>query len=189
VVVVGGSHLQQLSSCIPEISSSCCWQFREKKFHLESLAAAATGLLCSRIDKKERHSSAAATTSSRSFVRVSMTTTTTTTTTAATTGAAACMGTSTCEAVEEWQDIKEEQPVAAAEQQQSSWLPPGFRFHPTDEELVSYYLAKKVRNGSFAGHAIAEVDLNKCEPWDLPGTQPLSCSSWDTLSSHSCCSS
>jgi hypothetical protein len=95
-------------------------------------------------------------------------TTTTTTTTAATTGAAACMGTSTCEAVEEWQDIKEEQPAAAAEQQQSSWLPPGFRFHPTDEELVSYYLAKKVRNGSFAGHAIAEVDLNKCEPWDLP---------------------
>ncbi|CAM6072758.1 unnamed protein product [Sphagnum tenellum] len=50
----------------------------------------------------------------------------------------------------------------------SGWLPPGFRFHPTDEELVSYYLAKKVRNGSFAGHAIAEVDLNKCEPWDLP---------------------
>jgi hypothetical protein len=111
-----------------------------------------------------------------------MTTTTTTTTTAATTGAAACMGTSTCEAVEEWQDIKEEQPAAAAEQQQSGWLPPGFRFHPTDEELVSYYLAKKVRNGSFAGHAIAEVDLNKCEPWDLPGTQPLSCSSWDTIS-------
>jgi hypothetical protein len=63
-----------------------------------------------------------------------------------------------------------------------AWLPPGFRFHPTDEELVSYYLAKKVGNGSFAGHAIAEVDLNKCEPWDLPGTQPLSCSSWDTIS-------
>jgi hypothetical protein len=50
------------------------------------------------------------------------------------------------------------------------WLPPGFRFHPTDEELVSYYLAKKVCNSSFAVHAIAEVDLNKCEPWELPGT-------------------
>ena len=49
------------------------------------------------------------------------------------------------------------------------WLPPGFRFHPTDEELVSYYLTKKVVDSNFAVHAIAEVDLNKCEPWDLPG--------------------
>ena len=50
-----------------------------------------------------------------------------------------------------------------------SGLPPGFRFHPTDEELVSYYLTKKVTNSSFAVHTIAEVGLNKCEPWDLPG--------------------
>lgn len=49
------------------------------------------------------------------------------------------------------------------------FLPPGFRFHPTDEELVSYYLTNKVLDSSFAVHAIAEVDLNKCEPWDLPG--------------------
>lgn len=50
-----------------------------------------------------------------------------------------------------------------------SGLPPGFRFYPTDEELVSYYLTKKVINSSFAVHTIAEVGLNKCEPWDLPG--------------------
>lgn len=49
-------------------------------------------------------------------------------------------------------------------------LPPGFRFHPTDEELISYYLLKKVLDGNFTGRAIAEVDLNKCEPWELPGT-------------------
>ena len=51
------------------------------------------------------------------------------------------------------------------------WLPPGFRFHPTDEELVSFYLVQKMHNpNSFAHHpAISEVDLNKCEPWDLPG--------------------
>lgn len=47
-------------------------------------------------------------------------------------------------------------------------LPPGFRFHPTDEELVSCYLVRKVLDNSFSGIAIAEVDLNKCEPWDLP---------------------
>lgn len=48
-------------------------------------------------------------------------------------------------------------------------LPPGFRFHPTDEELITFYLASKVFNGTFCGVEIAEVDLNRCEPWELPG--------------------
>lgn len=48
-------------------------------------------------------------------------------------------------------------------------LPPGFRFHPTDEELVTFYLASKVFNGGFCGVDIVEVDLNRCEPWELPG--------------------
>ncbi|XWS44329.1 hypothetical protein CRYUN_Cryun15aG0035900 [Craigia yunnanensis] len=47
-------------------------------------------------------------------------------------------------------------------------LPPGFRFHPTDEELITYYLSQKVLNSKFYAIAIGEVDLNKCEPWDLP---------------------
>ena len=47
-------------------------------------------------------------------------------------------------------------------------LPPGFRFHPTDEELISYYLRPKVLNTFFSAIAIGEVDLNKVEPWDLP---------------------
>ncbi|XP_059281510.1 protein CUP-SHAPED COTYLEDON 3 [Lycium ferocissimum] len=47
-------------------------------------------------------------------------------------------------------------------------LPPGFRFHPTDEELITFYLASKVFNGTFCGIQIAEVDLNRCEPWELP---------------------
>lgn len=47
-------------------------------------------------------------------------------------------------------------------------LPPGFRFHPTDEELISHYLHKKVLDISFSAKAIGEVDLNKSEPWELP---------------------
>ena len=47
-------------------------------------------------------------------------------------------------------------------------LPPGFRFHPTDEELITHYLSPKVVNNRFSARAIGEVDLNKCEPWDLP---------------------
>lgn len=50
-------------------------------------------------------------------------------------------------------------------------LPPGFRFHPTDEELIAFYLASKIFDlGTFHGVNIAEVDLNRCEPWELPGT-------------------
>ncbi|XP_022744564.1 NAC domain-containing protein 92-like [Durio zibethinus] len=47
-------------------------------------------------------------------------------------------------------------------------LPPGFRFHPTDEEIITHYLTEKVMNINFSASAIGEVDLNKCEPWDLP---------------------
>ncbi|KAH0449719.1 hypothetical protein IEQ34_020411 [Dendrobium chrysotoxum] len=52
-------------------------------------------------------------------------------------------------------------------------LPPGFRFHPSDEELVTYYLTRKVSGFEFVSKAISDVDLNKCEPWDLPGKASL----------------
>ncbi|XP_043716147.1 NAC domain-containing protein 45-like isoform X2 [Telopea speciosissima] len=47
-------------------------------------------------------------------------------------------------------------------------LPPGFRFHPTDEELVAYYLKRKINGRKIELEIIPEVDLYKCEPWDLP---------------------
>ncbi|KFK38436.1 hypothetical protein AALP_AA3G113200 [Arabis alpina] len=46
-------------------------------------------------------------------------------------------------------------------------LAPGFRFHPTDEELVSYYLKRKVLSKPVRFDAIGEVDIYKNEPWDL----------------------
>lgn len=54
-------------------------------------------------------------------------------------------------------------------------LAPGFRFHPTDVELVRYYLKRKVLGKKFMTNAIAEVDIYKFEPLDLPG---------NTLNSH-----
>lgn len=57
-------------------------------------------------------------------------------------------------------------------------LPPGFRFHPTDEELITYYLLKKVLDHTFTGRAIAEVDLNKCEPWELPEKAKMGEKEW-----------
>nr|GEU50363.1 NAC domain-containing protein 7-like [Tanacetum cinerariifolium] len=48
-----------------------------------------------------------------------------------------------------------------------SHVPPGFRFHPTDEELVDYYLRKKINSRAIELDVIRDVDLYKIEPWDL----------------------
>lgn len=48
-------------------------------------------------------------------------------------------------------------------------LPPGFRFHPTDEELILHYLKKKASSSPLPVPIIAEIDLYKFDPWELPG--------------------
>nr|AFP93563.1 NAC [Cestrum nocturnum] len=46
-------------------------------------------------------------------------------------------------------------------------LAPGFRFHPTDEELVRYYLRRKACGKPFRFQAVSEIDVYKSEPWEL----------------------
>ncbi|XP_040998279.1 NAC domain-containing protein 43-like [Juglans microcarpa x Juglans regia] len=48
-----------------------------------------------------------------------------------------------------------------------SKVPPGFRFHPTEEELLQYYLRKKVSYEKVDLDVIRDVDLNNLEPWDI----------------------
>ncbi|KAI9186490.1 hypothetical protein LWI28_017805 [Acer negundo] len=48
-------------------------------------------------------------------------------------------------------------------------LPPGFRFYPTDEELLVQYLCRKVAGHHFSLEIIGEIDLYKFDPWVLPG--------------------
>nr|ACR27093.1 aleurone-specific Nam-1 [Zea mays] len=57
-------------------------------------------------------------------------------------------------------------------------LPPGFRFHPSDFEIVSFYLTNKVLNTRFTCTAITEADLNKIEPWDLPSKAKMGEKEW-----------
>ncbi|VFQ95250.1 unnamed protein product [Cuscuta campestris] len=45
---------------------------------------------------------------------------------------------------------------------------PGFRFHPTDEELVGFYLKKKVLDKPLSIELIKQLDIYKYDPWDLP---------------------
>uniref|UniRef100_A0A8R7UYW6 NAC domain-containing protein n=2 Tax=Triticum urartu TaxID=4572 RepID=A0A8R7UYW6_TRIUA len=48
-------------------------------------------------------------------------------------------------------------------------LPVGFRFRPTDEELVRHYLKAKIAGRAHPDLlAIPDVDLAAVEPWDLP---------------------
>ncbi|KAJ1430765.1 NAC domain [Sesbania bispinosa] len=45
---------------------------------------------------------------------------------------------------------------------------PGFRFHPTDEELVSFYLRRKLEKKPISIELIKQIDIYKYDPWDLP---------------------
>ncbi|KAK3020271.1 hypothetical protein RJ639_047711 [Escallonia herrerae] len=58
-------------------------------------------------------------------------------------------------------------------------LPAGFRFHPTDEELIVHYLKKKVSSSSENDiDLIADIDLYKFNPWELPGKALFGESEW-----------
>lgn len=72
---------------------------------------------------------------------------------------------------------------STASRKQQPQLPPGFRFHPTDEELVVHYLKNKIDAAPLPVAIISEVDLYKFDPWELPGNiyvllppSPFTCS-------------
>ncbi|KFK45122.1 hypothetical protein AALP_AA1G347000 [Arabis alpina] len=50
---------------------------------------------------------------------------------------------------------------------------PGFRFHPTDEELVVYYLKRKICSRKLQVDVIGVTDVYKVDPSELPGLSVL----------------
>ncbi|CAL0315203.1 unnamed protein product [Lupinus luteus] len=60
----------------------------------------------------------------------------------------------------------------------SSELPPGFRFHPTDEELIVHYLCNQATSKPCPASIIPEVDIYKFDPWELPDKTDFGENEW-----------
>ncbi|KAG8046332.1 hypothetical protein GUJ93_ZPchr0008g13465 [Zizania palustris] len=55
---------------------------------------------------------------------------------------------------------------------------PGFRFHPTEEELIEFYLRRKVEGKRFNIELIAFKNLYDYDPWDLPALASIGDKEW-----------
>jgi len=62
---------------------------------------------------------------------------------------------------------EEDEVVLVGDEEEEDMLP-GFRFHPTDEELVTFYLRRKVAGKRLSIEIIKDFDIYKHDPWDLP---------------------
>ncbi|KAL3538607.1 hypothetical protein ACH5RR_001973 [Cinchona calisaya] len=57
-------------------------------------------------------------------------------------------------------------------------LPPGFRFYPTDEELVVHFLHRKAALLPCHPDVIPDLDLYPYDPWDLAGKAMVEGNKW-----------
>ncbi|CAA3009659.1 NAC domain-containing 104 [Olea europaea subsp. europaea] len=57
-------------------------------------------------------------------------------------------------------------------------LPPGFRFYPTDEELVVHFLHRKAAILPCHPDVIPDLDLHPYDPWDLEGKAMAEGNKW-----------
>ncbi|KAK1321878.1 putative NAC domain-containing protein 94 [Acorus calamus] len=55
---------------------------------------------------------------------------------------------------------------------------PGFRFHPTEEELLDFYLTRAVLGKKLNFDIIGVVNLYRHEPWELPGLARIGEREW-----------
>lgn len=55
---------------------------------------------------------------------------------------------------------------------------PGFRFHPTEEELLSFYLMKTSTGKMLCSDVIGFLNIYLHDPWDLPGLAKIGEREW-----------
>ncbi|XXG65794.1 hypothetical protein AAC387_Pa05g3415 [Persea americana] len=78
----------------------------------------------------------------------------------------------------EAEDPMDIEKTSAQDKNEEDVLLPGFRFHPTDEELVGFYLQRKVDKIPLSIEIIKQIDIYKYDPWDLPKVSTLGDKEW-----------
>nr|CAB3461448.1 unnamed protein product [Digitaria exilis] len=66
----------------------------------------------------------------------------------------------------------------AGDEHDNDVVMPGFRFHPTEEELIEFYLRRKVEGKRFNVDLIAFLDLYRYDPWELPAMAVMGGKEW-----------
>ncbi|XP_071698680.1 NAC domain-containing protein 35-like [Rutidosis leptorrhynchoides] len=64
------------------------------------------------------------------------------------------------------------------DEHENDMVMPGFRFHPTEEELVEFYLRRKVEGKKFNVELITFLDLYRYDPWELPALAAIGEKEW-----------
>uniref|UniRef100_A0A0E0L2M1 NAC domain-containing protein n=1 Tax=Oryza punctata TaxID=4537 RepID=A0A0E0L2M1_ORYPU len=72
----------------------------------------------------------------------------------------------------------EEEAAAAGDSHENDLVMPGFRFHPTEEELIEFYLRRKVEGRRFNVELITFLDLYRFDPWELPAMAVIGEKEW-----------
>ncbi|KAJ6798474.1 NAC domain-containing protein 35-like [Iris pallida] len=65
-----------------------------------------------------------------------------------------------------------------ADDHENDVVMPGFRFHPTEEELIEFYLRRKVEGKRFNVELITFLDLYRYDPWELPALAAIGEKEW-----------
>ncbi|KAG8100780.1 hypothetical protein GUJ93_ZPchr0013g33936 [Zizania palustris] len=63
--------------------------------------------------------------------------------------------------------------ILGTEEEEDELVLPGFRFHPTDEELVTFYLRRKIAGKRLRIEIIKEMDIYKHDPSDFLNANTL----------------
>lgn len=64
------------------------------------------------------------------------------------------------------------------EETDPSFVLPGFRFHPTEEELLGFYLKNMVHGKKMHLDIIGFLNIYRHDPWDLPGMAKIGEREW-----------
>ncbi|KAJ0592301.1 putative transcription factor NAM family [Helianthus annuus] len=79
---------------------------------------------------------------------------------------------------EEMSSRKNKQGDEDEDDHENDMVMPGFRFHPTEEELVEFYLRRKVEGKRFNVELITFLDLYRYDPWELPALAAIGEKEW-----------